>query len=69
MPGFSIRNPFFIIVVCLVLLVIGITSLLRMPVDLFPSINLPEVAVGTAIRTRRRKISKPILPIRSSGRS
>ena len=47
MPGFSIRNPFFIIVVCLVLLVIGITSLLCMPVDLVPSINLPEVAVVT----------------------
>ena len=47
MPGFSIRNPFFIIVVCLVLLVIGVTSLVRMPVDLFPSINLPEVVVAT----------------------
>ena len=47
MPGFSIRSPFFIIVVCLVLLVIRITSLVRMPVDLFPSINLPEVAVAT----------------------
>jgi multidrug efflux pump subunit AcrB len=47
MPGFSIRNPFFIIVVCLVLVVIGVTSLARMPVDLFPSINLPEVVVAT----------------------
>ncbi len=47
MPGFSIRNPFFVIVVCLVLLVIGVTSLVRMPVDLFPSINLPEVVVAT----------------------
>src|SRR3984893_16430224 len=28
-------------------MVIGITSLLRMPVDLFPSINLPEVVVAT----------------------
>jgi hydrophobic/amphiphilic exporter-1 (mainly G- bacteria), HAE1 family len=47
MPGFSIRNPYFIIVVCLALLVIGVTSLVRMPVDLFPSINLPEVVVAT----------------------
>jgi len=47
MPRFSIRNPYFIIVVCLVLLVIGVTSLARMPVDLFPSINLPEVVVAT----------------------
>src|SRR5450755_4656418 len=47
MPGFSIRNPYFIIVVCLVLVVIGVTSLARMPVDLFPPINLPEVVVAT----------------------
>ena len=47
MPKFSIRNPYFIVVVCLALLVIGVTSLARMPVDLFPPINLPEVIVAT----------------------
>jgi multidrug efflux pump subunit AcrB len=47
MPGFSIRNPYFIIVICLALLVIGVTSVARMPVDLFPPINLPEVVVAT----------------------
>ncbi|MGA7924606.1 MAG: efflux RND transporter permease subunit, partial [Candidatus Sulfotelmatobacter sp.] len=47
MPGFSIRNPYFIVVICLTLLVIGVTSLARMPVDLFPPINLPEVVVAT----------------------
>ncbi|MGC1451941.1 MAG: efflux RND transporter permease subunit [Candidatus Sulfotelmatobacter sp.] len=47
MPRFSIRNPYFVIVVCLVLTVIGVTSLARMPVDLFPTINLPEVVVAT----------------------
>ncbi|MGD1021392.1 MAG: efflux RND transporter permease subunit [Candidatus Sulfotelmatobacter sp.] len=47
MPGFSIRNPYFISVICLTLLVIGVTSLARMPVDLFPPINLPEVVVAT----------------------
>jgi hydrophobic/amphiphilic exporter-1 (mainly G- bacteria), HAE1 family len=47
MPKFSIRNPYFIIVVCLVLVVIGISSVARMPVDLFPEINLPEVVVAT----------------------
>ena len=47
MPAFSIRNPYFIIVICLALVVIGVTSLARMPVDLFPSINLPEVVVAT----------------------
>ena len=47
MPRFSIRNPYFIIVVCLALVVIGISSGARMPVDLFPTINLPEVVVAT----------------------
>ncbi|MBV9611127.1 MAG: efflux RND transporter permease subunit [Acidobacteriaceae bacterium] len=47
MSSFSIRNPYFIVVVCLVVCVIGIVSLARMPVDLFPSINLPEVVVAT----------------------
>jgi len=45
--GFSIRNPYFIVVICLALMVIGVTSLARMPVDLFPTINLPEVVVAT----------------------
>ena len=47
MPRFSIRNPHFIVVCCLALLIIGVTSLARMPVDLFPTINLPEVVVAT----------------------
>ncbi|HUD68474.1 MAG TPA: efflux RND transporter permease subunit, partial [Candidatus Sulfotelmatobacter sp.] len=47
MSRFSIRNPYFIVVICLALMVIGVTSLVRMPVDLFPSINLPEVVVAT----------------------
>ncbi len=47
MPGFSIRNPYFIIVICLTLVVIGVTSIARMPIDLFPPINLPEVVVAT----------------------
>jgi multidrug efflux pump subunit AcrB len=47
MSRFSIRNPYFIVVICLALMVIGVTSLVRMPVDLFPAINLPEVVVAT----------------------
>ena len=47
MSRFAIRNPYLIIVICLVLTVIGATSLARMPVDLFPTINLPEVVVAT----------------------
>ena len=47
MSGFSIRNPYFIIVVSLIAAVVGLTSLVRMPVDLFPDINIPQVVVAT----------------------
>jgi multidrug efflux pump subunit AcrB len=47
MSRFSIRNPHFIVVVCLIVTVIGLTSVVRMPVDLFPAINIPQVVVAT----------------------
>ena len=47
MSGFSIRNPYFIVVLCLVVCILGVTALWRMPVDLFPVINLPQVVVAT----------------------
>src|SRR3984893_7410087 len=47
MSGFSIRNPFFIIVACLVVAIVGVVTLARMPVDLFPPINIPVVVVAT----------------------
>ncbi|MHB8655768.1 MAG: efflux RND transporter permease subunit [Terriglobia bacterium] len=47
MSRFSIRNPHFIIIACLIIGVLGLTSLARMPVDLFPTINMPEVVVAT----------------------
>ena len=47
MSGFSIRNPYLIVVVCLVISILGIVSVVSMPVDMFPSIELPVVAVAT----------------------
>ena len=47
MSRFSIRNPYLILVLCLALLVVGISSLVRMPVDLFPPIRIPVVVVAT----------------------
>src|ERR1700690_1489860 len=47
MSGFPIRNPSFIVVVCLIIAVVGATSLVRMPVDMFPSMNIPVVVVAT----------------------
>jgi hydrophobic/amphiphilic exporter-1 (mainly G- bacteria), HAE1 family len=47
MASFSIRNPYFVIVVCLFVCVLGLTSLVEMPVDMFPAINIPVVEVAT----------------------
>jgi multidrug efflux pump subunit AcrB len=47
MPRFSIRNPYFIIVICLALLLLGVLGVSGMPVDLFPPINIPQVVVAT----------------------
>ena len=41
------RHPYFIIVVCLFICVLGVTSLAQMPVDMFPPINIPVVLVAT----------------------
>ncbi len=47
MSGFSIRNPYLIVVLCLVVMILGTVSVGSMPVDMFPSVNLPVVAVAT----------------------
>jgi HAE1 family hydrophobic/amphiphilic exporter-1 len=47
MSGFSIKYPFFIIVAGLVVAIVGTVTLVRMPVDLFPPINIPVVVVAT----------------------
>jgi len=47
MSGFAIRYPFFIIMMCLIIAVVGTATLARMPVDLFPDINIPVVVVAT----------------------
>ena len=47
MPTFSIRYPFFILMLCLMILVVGVVAhMVRMPVDLFPEIKIPVVVVG-----------------------
>ncbi len=47
MPSFSINHPYFIIVLCLFVCVLGLTSIVQMPVDMFPPINIPVVEVAT----------------------
>src|SRR6266849_6425604 len=47
MSRFAIRNPYFIVVVCLIIAVVGVSGLARMPVDMFPAMNIPVVVVAT----------------------
>ena len=47
MSGFAIRYPFFIVMMCLIIAVVGVATMARMPVDLFPEINIPVVVVAT----------------------
>src|SRR5271169_6169279 len=47
MSTFAIKYPFFIITICLIIAVVGVTTVARMPVDLFPDINIPVVVVAT----------------------
>jgi multidrug efflux pump subunit AcrB len=47
MPKFALRFPFFIIMLCLVVALVGTFKVMRMPVDLFPEIDMPVVVVAT----------------------
>ena len=47
MSRFSIKYPYLIIVICLMICVVGVTSVVKMPVDLFPAIRIPVVVVAT----------------------
>src|SRR6202166_4052146 len=47
MPSFSIRHTHLIIVFCLFVCLLRLTSLAQMPVDMFPPINIPVVLVAT----------------------
>ena len=47
MSRFSIAHPHFVFVACLMAAIFGLTALVRMPVDMFPPINIPVVVVAT----------------------
>src|SRR3954453_23329328 len=47
MSRFALRYPYLIIVVGLIPCVLGVTSLLKLPVELFPAIKIPVVVVAT----------------------
>jgi multidrug efflux pump subunit AcrB len=47
MAGFSIRNPYFIVVCALLIVVLGVSFLSKMPVDMFPSMDITVVVTAT----------------------
>ncbi|HTX76145.1 MAG TPA: efflux RND transporter permease subunit [Terracidiphilus sp.] len=47
MPKFALKYPYFIIMICLVIGLVGTVGVVRMPVDLFPRIDMPVVVVAT----------------------
>src|ERR1700736_1662257 len=47
MPRFAIHTPYFIVVFCLIIAVVGVNTLAKMPVDMFPAMNIPVVVVAT----------------------
>jgi multidrug efflux pump subunit AcrB len=47
MSSFAIKYPFFILMMCLFVIVVGVTTVTSMSVDLFPEVNIPVVVVAT----------------------
>jgi multidrug efflux pump subunit AcrB len=47
MPKFALKFPYFIIMLCLMVGLVGVVNTVRMPVDLFPTIDMPVVVVAT----------------------
>ncbi|MGB0065605.1 MAG: efflux RND transporter permease subunit, partial [Terracidiphilus sp.] len=47
MPKFALKFPYFILMLCLVVALVGTVTVARMPVDLFPEIDMPVVVVAT----------------------
>jgi multidrug efflux pump subunit AcrB len=41
----ALRRPYTFVVMALLILIFGVTSALRTPTDIFPSINIPVISV------------------------
>jgi multidrug efflux pump subunit AcrB len=47
MSRFAINTPYLIIVAALIIAILGVVSVVQMPVDMFPAMNIPVVVVAT----------------------
>ena len=41
MSSFALKYPFFVLMMCLFVIVVGVTTVTSMSVDLFPEVNIP----------------------------
>jgi hydrophobe/amphiphile efflux-1 (HAE1) family protein len=65
LAALSIKRPIFISCIVLLMLIMGAISLMKMPVDLFPDVTFPVVAVqvtypGASPVDLEKQVSKPI---------
>jgi multidrug efflux pump subunit AcrB len=47
MPKFALKYPYFVLMLCIIVSLVGAVALVGMPVDLFPDIDIPVVVVAT----------------------
>lgn len=47
MPGFSLRNPHAVVVGALLTVILGVAAFVSMPVDVFPTLDIPVAVVAT----------------------
>jgi len=47
MSRFAINTPYLILVICAIIAILGVVAVVQMPVDMFPSMNIPVVVVAT----------------------
>src|SRR5690606_13297772 len=65
LSGVSIRRPIFTLMLMLGLIVLGLFSFNRLPIDQFPDVEIPVVAVqtiypGASPETIEREVTRPI---------
>jgi len=65
LSGTSIRRPIFTLMMMLGLIVLGLFSYIRLPIDQFPDVEIPVVAVqtiypGASPETIEREVTRPM---------
>ena len=47
LPRFAVRHPILVVMVSLIVIILGVISLSRLPIDLMPDITLPRLSIYT----------------------